>query len=157
MPHQSTKQYGHEVGLSCAFRQWRADSHCRFIHGYALAFKFVFEATELDERNWVVDFGGLKSLKAILEENFDHKLVVAGDDPHLELFDQLNKAGVAQVIVFPDGVGCEKMAQYVFMVADQWLHDAGFAPRVRLVSVEVKEHGANSAIYTNPLNALAQL
>ena len=25
-----------------AFRQWRADSHCRFMHGYSLEFEFVF-------------------------------------------------------------------------------------------------------------------
>ena len=55
---RSTKTYGHEMGFSCAFRQHRADSHCRLVHGYALAFHFEFEATELDVRNWVVDFGG---------------------------------------------------------------------------------------------------
>ncbi len=41
--YRSTKMYDHNEGLSCCFRQWRAtDSHCRLIHGYALAFKFVF-------------------------------------------------------------------------------------------------------------------
>jgi len=33
-------------------------------------------------------------------------------------------------------------------VTEQWLKDAGFAPRCRLVSVEVKEHGANSAVFS---------
>ena len=34
---RSTKTYGHEEGLSCCFRQWRAThSHCRLLHGYAL-------------------------------------------------------------------------------------------------------------------------
>ena len=37
----STKTFGHESGLSCAFRQPNAThSHCSLIHGYALAFKF---------------------------------------------------------------------------------------------------------------------
>lgn len=144
--HQSTKTFGHEIGLSCAFRQWKADSHCRFIHGYALAFKFVFEAEELDARNWVVDFGGLKGLKKILEDNFDHKLIVAEDDPYKDEICELAGLGIAQVIVFPAG-GCEKFAEYVFEVAEQWLRDAGFAPRCRLVSVEVSEHGANSALF----------
>ena len=54
---KSTKTYGHDLGFSAAFRQWRADSHCKYIHGYALAFRFEFEADELDVRNWVVDFG----------------------------------------------------------------------------------------------------
>lgn len=65
--YRSTKTFGHECGFSVAFRQWRAESHCRLLHGYALAFKFTFEAEELDVRNWVVDFGALKSLKGILE------------------------------------------------------------------------------------------
>ena len=34
--YRSSKTYGHEIGLSAAFRQWRAQSHCRLIHGYAL-------------------------------------------------------------------------------------------------------------------------
>lgn len=55
----SIKKYGHERGLSAAFRQWRADSHCKFLHGYSLEFEFEFGAHELDERNWVVDFGGI--------------------------------------------------------------------------------------------------
>lgn len=147
MKHQSTKRYGHEVGFSCAFRQWRAESHCRLIHGYALAFKFVFEAEELDVRNWVVDFGGLKSLKQILEDSFDHTTIVAADDPQLDWFKEGQDRGILRLVVLPAG-GCERFAQYVYEVAEQWLIDAGFAPRCSLVSVEVSEHGANSAIYT---------
>ena len=147
MAHQSSKTYGHEIGLSAAFRQHRAESHCRFIHGYALSVKFVFEADELDCRNWVVDFGGLKSLKGILEDTFDHKLLVAEDDPMKDELCALQGLGVAQVVVLP-AVGCEKFAEYIYEVAEQWLKDAGFSPRCRLVSVEVKEHGANGASYS---------
>jgi 6-pyruvoyltetrahydropterin/6-carboxytetrahydropterin synthase len=147
MSYQSTKTYGNHIGISAAFRQWKAHSHCKLIHGYALGFKFVFEADELDARNWVVDFGGLKPLKAILEDTFDHKVVVAEDDPHLDYFRQGHELGVLELVVVPAG-GCEKFAEMVYEVTDQWLKDAGFAPRVRLVSVEVMEHGANSAIYT---------
>ena len=146
MSYQSTKTFGHELGLSCAFRQWRADSHCRFVHGYALAFKFTFETNELDVRNWVVDFGGLKDLKGILQDNFDHKVLVAEDDPHLDWFKEGEKRGILELVVLPNA-GCEKFAEYVYRVTEQWLFDAGFAPRCRLVSVEVSEHGANSAIY----------
>lgn len=143
---QSTKTYGHEVGLSCAFRQWRAHSHCSKMHGYALAFKFVFETEELDSTNWAVDFGGLRSLKGILEDTFDHKTVVAEDDPELAYFQEGHAKGVLDLVVLPAG-GCEKFAEFVYEVAEQWLKDAGFAPRCRLASVEVSEHGANSALY----------
>ena len=146
MVHQSTKTYGHELGLSAAFRQWRAESHCRFIHGYALAVKVVFEATEIDVRNWVVDFGSLKSFKGLLEDTFDHKLLVAADDPMLVELQALEKLGLAQIRILP-AVGCEKFAEYIFDVLGVWLIDNGYSPRVWLRSVEVKEHGANSAIY----------
>ena len=144
--HYSTKRYGHEIGLSAAFRQHRAQSHCRLIHGYALAVKFVFAAEELDERNWVVDFGGLKPLKQMLEDTFDHTLLVASDDPKFFELKALDSLGLARVVEVP-ATGCEAFAKMIFEVAEQWLKDAGFAPRCRLVSVEVSEHGANSAVY----------
>ncbi|KAF7962005.1 6-pyruvoyl tetrahydrobiopterin synthase [Cupriavidus sp. UYMMa02A] len=144
--YKSTKRYGHEIGLSCCFRQHRADSHCKLLHGYALAFKFVFASRELDVRNWVVDFGSLKGLKAILEDTFDHTLLVAEDDPKLVTLRGLQDAGLARVIVMP-AVGCEATAHLVYEVAKQWLKDAGYGDRVWLESVEVSEHGANSAIY----------
>lgn len=146
MTYQSTKTYGHEIGLSCAFRQWKAESHCRHIHGYALAVKFVFEAEELDVRNWVVDFGSLKSLKGMLEDTFDHTLLVAEDDPFLERFKSLGEADIAKIVIVP-ACGCEKFAEMIYECAEVWLKDAGFSPRCHLVSVEVREHAGNSAIY----------
>lgn len=147
MAYRSTKTYGHEIGLSCAFRQWRAESHCRLLHGYALAVKFTFEADELDCRNWVVDFGSLKSLKGMLEDTFDHKLIVTEDDPLLEKFVDLQYSGACDLVILP-AAGCEKFAEYIFGATETWLQANGYTPRCRLVSVEVKEHGANSAIYT---------
>lgn len=148
MPHRfrSTKTYGHDIGLSAAFRQWRAESHCRLVHGYALAIHFVFESEVLDVRNWVVDFGSLKSLKGRLEDTFDHALLVAEDDPLLEQFRNLEALGAARVVVVP-ATGCEAFAKLIFESTEVWLKDAGYAPRVILRSVEVREHGANSAIY----------
>jgi len=146
MSFRSTKTYGHELGLSAAFRQWRAESHCRLIHGYALAVKFVFESDDLDVRNWVVDFGSLKSLKQMLQDTFDHTTIIAEDDPHLEYFRQGHQLGVLNLVVLP-AVGCEKYAQFIYECTQVWLKDNGYAPRCRVVSVEVAEHGANSAIY----------
>lgn len=144
--HYSTKTFGHEIGLSAAFRQWKAESHCRLIHGYALAVKLVFGAEELDVRNWVVDFGSLKSLKGMLEDTFDHTLLVAEDDPQLSTLEALDKLGLARVVIVP-ATGCEKFAELIFHATEIWLEDNGYSPRCRIVSVEVKEHGANSAIY----------
>lgn len=145
---ESTKTYPHSTGLSCTFRQWRANSHCNQLHGYALEFKFVFAATELDTRNWVVDFGSLKGLKGWLEEWFDHTLLVAEDDPQLEELQVLASDTPTLVNIRPvPATGCEATAYYVYQYTEQWLADNGYSPRVQLQSVEVSEHPGNSAIY----------
>lgn len=141
----STKTYGHEIGLSCCFRQWRADSHCSKLHGYALAFRFEFEANMLDERNWVVDFGGLKELKAELAATFDHKTLVADDDPQLRLFIAMHEEGLLDLVQVR-AVGCEAFAVLAMAMAAAWLTKQKLGDRVRVRSVECREHGANSAI-----------
>lgn len=144
--YRSTKTYGHAEGLSCCFRQWRAThSHCQLLHGYALAFKFVFATHTLDERNWCFDFGGLKATRAWLHETFDHTLLIARDDPQLPVLVQLEQVGLAKLRILP-AVGCEAIASYVFdHVADDVARDS--AGRVWLESVEVSEHAGNSAVY----------
>lgn len=144
----STKTYTHATGLSCAFRQWRAESHCRFLHGYALEIRLTFEAQDLDERGWVVDFGSLKSLKGMLEDALDHKTLVAEDDPHLAHFHELEALGIVQLRILP-AVGCEALAGYILGATDGWLFSNGYAPRVTIKAVEVREHAGNSAIAEN--------
>jgi len=146
-----TKTYDHSLGLSACFRQWRADhSHCRFLHGYALSFKLTFAADQLDRNNWVLDFGGLKPVKAFLVDHFDHKLAIAEDDPALDDLAALAGIGLADPLVIPF-VGCEGFAKFVYGWVDAWLGDAHPLEcdirGLRLVEVEVREHGGNSAIY----------
>lgn len=131
--------------MSCCFRQWRADhSHCQFLHGYSIGVRLVFSATGLDEKNWVFDFGGARWIKGWLQDQFDHKTVVAQDDPHLDLFLEMQRRGLAQLTVL-EAVGCEKFAEHILKtVSPRVASDSG--GRVRLESVEVFEHGANSAI-----------
>lgn len=146
MPYYSSKTYGHDVGLTACFRQWRAESHCRYLHGYALSIHLEFRADHLDVRNWVVDFGSLKSVKAMLQDTFDHKLLVAEDDPHKDELCALAGYDLADVVVVP-ATGCEAFAYMVYEAVDQWLRDSGYAPRVVLDHVVVREHGANAATY----------
>jgi 6-pyruvoyltetrahydropterin/6-carboxytetrahydropterin synthase len=86
----STKTYGTDRGLSCCFRQWRANhSHCSLLHGYSLGIRLVFESTELDEKNWGMDFGSMKPFKAWADWMFDHTTVIAQDDPNLDFFKKM--------------------------------------------------------------------
>lgn len=143
--YRSTKSYDHSEGLSCCFRQWRADSHCNLLHGYALAFRFVFATRELDARNWCYDFGGLKPVRQWLHQMFDHTTLVAEDDPERARFDELARAGLVDLRVLPS-VGCEATARHVFNHVAAYV-EAQTNGRVWLETVEVKEHGGNSAVY----------
>ena len=141
------KAYGHDEGLSCAFRQWQAQhSHCRFLHGYALAFRFTFACETLDERAWCVDFGSLKPLRAWLHEIFDHTLLAARDDPQLPVWRALDAADLARLIVV-DEVGCEAFARLAHDWASQYIARET-ADRVWLEQVEVSEHAGNTASFT---------
>lgn len=146
MSYTSSKTFGHDLGLSACFRQWRAESHCRLLHGYALAVHVEFYSTELDMRNWVVDFGSLKSFKDMLERTFDHVLLVAEDDPQRAELCHLERLGLARVVLVP-ATGCEAFAKLIYEYGELWLKDNGYSPRVRMNKVEVREHGANSAAY----------
>jgi 6-pyruvoyltetrahydropterin/6-carboxytetrahydropterin synthase len=130
---------------SAAFRQWRSThSQCQYLHGYNITADITFECKELDERNWVMDFGGLKELKKTLEHTFDHKLVVAADDPQLDLFKQLDAVGAAEVVVLDGGVGCERFAEFVLKTADTFVDELTNG-RVRVQSVQINENDSNFA------------
>jgi 6-pyruvoyltetrahydropterin/6-carboxytetrahydropterin synthase len=129
MKYISTKTYNELCPV--AYRQWRAGSHCNRTHGYALSFHFEFESDTLDSRNWVVDFGSLRPLKDFLEDQFDHKLLVALDDPLIE-----------------ERVGCEGLACAIYEYVNEILLPSfgkDISDRVWCTTVEVRETKANMA------------
>ena len=148
---QSSKVFD---GFSTVFRQWRAtDTHCRFVHGYGVSFKVYFEG-ELDERNWVWDFGGMKRAKTQIDGKspkewmdymFDHTLVVAEDDPFKNAFLEMDNAGAAQVRIIP-ATGAEKFAEYIFNKINEFVQTETEG-RVRVTKVKFMEHGKNAAYY----------
>jgi len=151
MKFQSTKIFD---GYSTVFRQWRAkDTHCSFLHGYGISFKIVFEG-ELDERNWVWDFGGMKRAKNKIDGMnpkewmgymFDHTYIIASDDPFLPNAMEMDQAGITQTRVVP-ATGAEHFAKFIYDKVSEFIK-IETEGRVRVVSVEFKEHDKNSAIY----------
>ena len=149
---QSSKVFD---GFSTVFRQWKATTtHCRFVHGYGVSFKVYFEG-DLDHRNWVWDFGGMKRAKTQIDGKspkewmdymFDHTLVVAEDDPELEAFKQMDIAGVAQVRVIP-ATGAEKFAEYIYHKLNDFVKTETDG-RVKVSKVKFAEHGKNAAYYS---------
>jgi 6-pyruvoyltetrahydropterin/6-carboxytetrahydropterin synthase len=148
---QSSKLFD---GYSTVFRQWKADTtHCKFLHGYAVSFRVWFEG-ELDERNWVWDFGGMKRAKSTIQGKspkdfftwlLDHTMIIAEDDPFLESFKRMDEAGVVQLRILP-ATGCEKFAEYLYEVINEFLA-VETDGRVKAAKVEVYENERNAASY----------
>jgi 6-pyruvoyltetrahydropterin/6-carboxytetrahydropterin synthase len=140
----STKTYN-QIG-PVAYRQWRADSHCNLIHGYALSFHLEFECDTLDARNWCMDFGGLKPLKGLLEDWFDHTLLVAQDDPMREHLLNLGKLKLAKITEV-EKTGCEGIADFLYEYINTiFLPNYGEKDRVWCSKVEVRETDSNMAM-----------
>ena len=149
-------------GFSCCFRQWKATTtHCQFLHGYGVSFKVWFEG-DLDERNWVWDFGGMKraktqidgmSPKEWMDYMFDHTVLVAEDDPQLPYFQQANNSsnlgsqnkGILQLRIIP-ATGAEKFSEFIFNKLNDFVHTETEG-RVRVTKVKFMEHGKNAAYY----------
>jgi 6-pyruvoyltetrahydropterin/6-carboxytetrahydropterin synthase len=148
---QSTKLFD---GFSTVFRQWKAEgTHCRFLHGYGVSFRVWFEG-ELDERNWVFDFGGMKRAKGNIDGKnpkewmdymFDHTTIVATDDPGIGGFRTMNELGIIQLREI-EAVGAEQFAKYIFEKLNTFIQEETNS-RVSVVRVEFMEHSKNTAIY----------
>jgi 6-pyruvoyltetrahydropterin/6-carboxytetrahydropterin synthase len=143
-PFKSTKTF-HQA-FPVAYRQHRADSHCNVTHGYALTIHLEFGGFELDARNWLVDFGGLKGLKGQLEDWFDHKHLVATDDPHIETLRELHHLKISSITEV-ERTGCEGLSDFIFEhLNDGWLRENGYGDRIICTKVEVRETDANMAM-----------
>ena len=149
---QSSKVFD---GFSTVFRQWKAkETHCRFLHGYGISFKVYFEG-ELDEKNWVWDFGGMKRAKTLIDGKqpkewmdymFDHTVIIAEDDPGMGGWKTMNDLGVIQLRVIP-ATGAEKFAEYIYGNINNFVHEETEG-RVRVTKVKFMEHGKNAAYYS---------
>jgi 6-pyruvoyltetrahydropterin/6-carboxytetrahydropterin synthase len=148
---QSTKLFD---GFSTVFRQWKAEgTHCRFLHGYGVSFRVWFEG-ELDERNWVWDFGGMKRAnghidgknpKEWMDYMFDHTYIIAEDDPFLPLAKGMDSGGIVQLRIIP-ATGAEQFAKYIYEKLNTFVQEETEG-RVKVAKVEFMEHNKNTAIY----------
>ena len=148
---QSSKVFD---GFSTVFRQWKAEkTHCRFLQGYGISFKVYFEG-ELDERNWVWDFGGMKCAKTLIDGKqpkewmdymFDHTVIIAEDDPGMGGWETMNGLGVIQLRVI-EATGAEKFSEYIFNKLNEFVKTET-QDRVRVTKVKFMEHGKNAVYY----------
>lgn len=140
------KSYNYDNGWSCVFRNYLADNHCRYPHGYAPRIDLVFGADVLDHRGWVVPFGALAEVKAWLADLFDHKMLVSISDPELATWKILAEQDLVQLRFLPSGpVSCERLSDHVRNFVTLWLVREGYSSRVKLWECRVSEHPGNFA------------
>ena len=157
--YQSTKIFDN---YSVALRQHKAaHSHCQLLHGYALKFKVWFESVEvleekqLDEMNWIMDYGGFKptdaeptpgnGLKDWMNSMWDHTTLIEKDDPQLETFKYMEELNLCKLVIM-DAMGAESCAKLVYDHFNKRLALTG-GGRVKVTKVECWEAEKNSSIY----------
>lgn len=146
--YEVTKRFV-DVG-SAVFRNHRAESHCRFFHGHNLTFDITWASPVVDDRFWVLDFGGLKNLKQRLEHSFDHVTIVAIDDPARDYLMGLEKFEAAQIRTV-GAVSCEAFAYEAFRIAEHETDMLKTAAEIRddvfVIKVVCHEDYKNSASF----------
>lgn len=147
MLYYSTKKFG---PISTGHRQWRDDGHCRHVHGYGRYVQFTFACSELDHRQWVMDFGDLKDVRKKIESWWDHRLLLASDDPHLDKFLDMENWGGASIHIMDvtkgHGPGIEGSCKFIYDNVQPMIHSKTNG-RVWIKQVQIWEHESNSAIY----------
>jgi 6-pyruvoyltetrahydropterin/6-carboxytetrahydropterin synthase len=145
MYYTSSKKIG---PISTGHRQWKHSGHCSFAHGYGRYVEFTFECSKRDHRGWVMDFGDLKDVKKWLEKEWDHRLLLAHDDPLLDNFKKLHKLGGVNINIMPEGYGpgIEDSCKYVFDHMNIIIKEKTNG-RAWIKSVKIYEHENNWAEY----------
>ena len=141
----SSKRFG---PISVAHRQWKSESHCKYIHGYGRIIDITFHCKKRDEKGWVMDFGNLKEIKDWMFNIWDHSLLVAHDDPHRADLWKLDQEGVLKLFIMPEayGPGIEDSCKYIYdkVTAMIKVETDG---RVGIKKVRIYEHEFNWAEY----------
>jgi 6-pyruvoyltetrahydropterin/6-carboxytetrahydropterin synthase len=110
---------------------------------------FWFKAHELDDKKWVMDFGGFKDFKIFLDDFFDHSCLINSDDPELPLFQEMDKKGIIKLRVL-DNVGMEGTSEFLHKKMNEYLKQKSQG-RVWCFRVETRENEKNSGLYEQDL------
>jgi len=133
--------------LPCCHRTWRHEGRCAYLHGYERRFEVRFSCEELDPKTgFVVDFASLKSIRHILEEQFNHTVLIAQDDPEREIFEELSRRGVCDLRLMPN-TSMEGSATWVWDVVGPEIERLT-SSRVHVVAVEARESRKNAVTLT---------
>jgi 6-pyruvoyltetrahydropterin/6-carboxytetrahydropterin synthase len=129
--------------ISCGHRIYGHEGKCSNLHGHNYRIHFHCEAKNLDEIGRVIDFGVIKlCLCGWIEDNWDHKLLLWGNDPLAMPLAELSPESVSLTSFNPTA---ENMAKFLCEELGP-LQLCG--TNVRLTAVVVEETRKCSASYS---------
>lgn len=124
-----------------AHRQHRHAGHCARIHGHSWSLALTFACKEPDRHGFVVDFGGLRFLRAWIDEHLDHACVLSVDDP--ELAWAKAKQGTVFKLLVVENASAEGIARHLHAALDPLVR-AETGGRAWIAEVELHEDSRNS-------------
>ncbi|MCB1827642.1 MAG: 6-carboxytetrahydropterin synthase [Coxiellaceae bacterium] len=122
---------------------------CRHLHGHNYRIFVTFSAAQLDEFDFVVDFGDVKELcNQWVQDNWDHSVIISSDDEELL---QFARAHQQHHYVIPNGLNTtvEVLAKTLFTLMAPLVKEriSEKNPTISLTEVEIWETKHSCARY----------
>ena len=137
-----TKTYK-DIPLS--HRQPLHSGRCSRLHGHSWAITLTFEAKELDDNGFVIDFGDLHFIRDWIDQNLDHATALKENDPMRADCQKLEDLGLLKIL-WVKSASCEGIAQYLYYTFQPMI-ERKTNGRVRIQSLHLEEDSKNSATY----------
>ena len=118
---------------------------CSRLHGHSWAITLTFEAEELDENGFVIDFGDLHFILDWIDEPLDHGILLCANDPLKEDLEILQSKKLLRVL-WVESASCEGIARFLFETFDPMVREKT-NDRASLQSLHLEEDSKNSATY----------
>ena len=81
-----------EINFCYGHRLLNHHGKCRHLHGHNGKVSITIEASELDDRGMVLDFGDIKQVVSRwIAEHLDHRMILNRDDPAVPLLEELGE------------------------------------------------------------------
>lgn len=128
--------------ISMGHRVVGHESKCRHLHGHNYRIHFVCSASELDPLGRVIDFSEIRDRLCMwLEEHWDHRMMIWGEDP---LLPELQRLVPGDLCIVPFNPTAEQIAIHlVSVVGPEQLKGSG----ITLLECRVEETRKCSAAY----------
>lgn len=138
-------------GFSAAHRLNKGyEGKCKYLHGHSYRVRVTLTAHELDQYDFVIDFGDIKAMfDDWVQAHWDHVTIVSEVDTTLIDFLRADKQ---EFFVVPGGANttCEALGAFLFETFRQVLSDnqQRYTNGVELVEVKLWESNYSHATFT---------